>query len=397
VFALKLEGGRALNHRSRFFSQFQGYNTTTGAGTLAVSLADGQKYLNENLRGELSAAFDTGPLRHEMVLGYTSNLRAQNGRVAQPFNIAQNLYNPVAIARPVRTIALRDNPSEIHDKGAYIFDRIAFGDSLQAVLGVRRSDYESILSNATTTNQPTVYSAKRNSPSAALIYKPRPWASIYASYLEGLEEGGVAPANNVNANEILAPAKTKQSELGAKAELGKVVASLAYFAITRPSAYTNSDNRFVLDGEVEYNGLEFTAFGRLNDQVTLTASGLKMDAEQKRAANALVIGKRPENTPEWTASLFAEWSLPAVPGLAINGGLFAMGDRAVNAANQAFIPGYATADLGVRYSWEADDHNYTAQVNVENVFDKGYWGTAGNGLIGPGGPRLFKVQLSAAL
>lgn len=397
TFALKLEGGRALNHRSRYFSQFNLTNPTTGAGSLAVSLADDQKYLNENLRGELSAVFETGALRHEAVVGYTSNLRSQNGRVNQSFTYAQNLYAPVAVPTPRRTIALRDNPSEIRDKGAYVFDRIALGESFQAVLGVRRSDYESYLSNATAaTPVPTIYRAEKTSPSAALIYKPRPWASLYASYLEGLEEGGVAPASANNRFDILPPAETRQAEFGAKAELEGVVASLAYFTITRPSAYTNSANIFVLDGEVEYRGLEFAAFGRLNDHVTLTASALRMDAEQTRAANALVIGKRPENTPEWTASLFAEWSVPAVEGLALNAGVFAMGDRAVNPANQAFIPAYATLDVGVRYSWEAGGHDYSAQLNIENALDEGYWGTAGNNLIGPGGPRLVKVMLSAA-
>ncbi len=39
----------------------------------------------------------------------------------------------------------------------------------------------------------------------------------------------------------------------------------------------------------------------------------------------------------------------------------------------------------------------SAQVNVENVFDKGYWSTAGNGLLGVGAPRTVKLTLSAAL
>lgn len=395
IFALRVEGGRALNHRSRVFSQFQNYNVNTGAGTLSTSLADGQKYANENLRAELSAVFSTGPIRHDAVLGYTTNTRYQNGRVPQSGTLAQNLYNPVVLTAPTRTIPLRDNPSWIHDKGAYVFDRIAWGQ-WQAVLGLRRADYNSRLSNATTTNAPTLYSAEKTLPSAALIYKPREWLSLYGSYLEGLEEGGVAPANNINAFEILAPAQTKQKELGAKAELSGVVASIAYFEITRPSAYTNSANRFVLDGEVEYKGTEFTAFGKLTPDLSITASALLMDAKQTRAANAAVLGKLPENTARWTTSLFAEYSLPMLQGLSVNAGVFSIGRRAVNAANQAFAPGYTTADAGVRYRWEAGGHDYSAQVNVENIFDKGYWSTAGNGLIGQGAPRLIKFQITAA-
>jgi iron complex outermembrane receptor protein len=394
IFALKLEGGRAQTNRNRFFTQFQNYNVTTGAGTLQLSLADGQKYVNDNGRAELSAAFDTGPVRHEAVFGYTDNKRYQNGRVNQSFSLAQNLYNPrVLPGPPIRTIGLQDAPSTIRDKGAYVFDRISLGEEWQAILGLRRSDYESAA--RAVSGVVTRYTANKTSPAVSIIYKPRPTMSLYGSYLEGFEEGGIAPANNVNAFEILPPAKTQQIEVGAKAEFGGLVASLAYFEIKRPSAYTNSANRFILDGEVEYRGGEFAAFGDLNDQITITASALLLNAEQTRAANALVIGKRPENTPEWTASLFAEWRVPAVEGLALNAGVFAMGDRAVNAANQGFVGGYATVDAGLRYTREIDGHTVTGQINVENVFDKGYWSTAGNNLIGVGAPRTVKVTLSA--
>ncbi|MBL8555984.1 MAG: TonB-dependent siderophore receptor [Phenylobacterium sp.] len=396
VFALKLEGGRAQTNRNRFFSQFQNYNLTTGAGTLQVSLADGQKYVNDNGRGELSAAFDTGPIRHQAVAGYTENKRYQNGRVNQSFSFAQNLYNPVVIPGPPRrTIGLQDAPSTIRDKGAYVFDRIEVGDQWQAIVGLRRSDYESVARNVA--GVITRYAAKKTSPAVSLIYKPRPFVSLYGSYLEGFEEGGIAPANNVNAFEILPPAKTRQVEAGAKAEIGKVVASLAGFEIKRPSAYTNGANRFVLDGEVEYRGVEFAAFGDVSDRISITASALMLDAEQKRAANPLVIGKRPENTPKWTASLFGEWRVPAVDGLALNAGVFAMGARAVNAANQGFIGGYATVDAGVRYTREIDGRTLTGQINVENLFDKGYWSTAGNNLLGVGAPRTVKVTISAAI
>lgn len=397
IFAVKLEGGRAQTNRSRFFTQFQNYNVTTGAGTLQLSLADGQKYVNDNGRAELSANFDTGPVRHEAVLGYTDNKRYQNGRVNQSFSFPQNLYNPRVIpGPPIRTIPLQDAPSSIRDKGAYVFDRVSIGDQWQAILGLRRSDYESIARNAAgvvTAN----YTAKKTSPAVSVIYKPRENISLYGSYLEGFEEGGIAPANNANAFEILPPAKTEQIEAGAKAELGGVVASLAYFQIKRPSAYTNSANRFVLDGEVEYRGAEFTAFGELNDQISITASALVLEAEQKRAANLAIIGKRPENTPKWTASLFGEWRVPAVEGLALNAGVFAMSNRAVNPSNQGFVGGYATVDAGVRYSREIDGRTFTGQINVENLFDKGYWSTAGNNLIGVGAPRTVKFTLTAAL
>lgn len=394
IFAVKLEAGRAQTNRNRVFSQFQNYNMVTGAGTLSGSVVEGQKYVNDNMRGELSAKFDTGPLGHDLVIGYTENKRSQNGRQSEAFTSPQNLYNPIAIPYRARTQPLRDLPSTIKDEGVYAFNRVSLGEQFQAILGVRRTNYRSLDTTAGTQNR---YAAKKTSPAVSVLYKPATWMSFYGSYLEGFEAAGTAPASAVNNGEVLPPAKTKQKEVGAKAEVRGITASLAYFEIDRPSAYTNAANRFVLDGLVDYKGAEFAAFGSLSEQISITASGLLLDAAQKRAANALVIGKRPENTPKWTASLFAEWKLPMIEGLAINGGVFAMGNRAVNATNQAFIPGYTTADVGVRYTREVAGRTYSGQVNVENVLDKGYWSTAGNNLIGVGAPRTVKLTFSASL
>jgi iron complex outermembrane receptor protein len=139
------------------------------------------------------------------------------------------------------------------------------------------------------------------------------------------------------------------------------------------------------------------AAGDLTSSLSLIASGVWLDASLERAANPLLIGKRPENTPKWTGSLFAEYRLPQVEGLAVNAGLFYVGDRAVNPLNQAFIDGYVTASLGARLEREIGGKDTTLQVNVENLFGEDYWNTAGNNLLGVGAPRTVKFTLTRAL
>jgi len=388
---VRLEAGRAETWRDRSFSQFQNYDLATGAGTLRIQRTEGQKYRNDNLRAEISGAFSTGPLSHEATIGWTQNERRQNGQGNQTFDIAQNLYDPVPIAERRITSVLRPNPSKIFDQGVYVFDRMTWGP-VQAIAGLRWSDYKSVAAT-------TRYTSEKATPSLSVIYQPRGWLSVYGTYVEALEEGGIAPANTVNAFEVLPPAQSEQIEAGLKAELARgIVASLAYFQIKRPSAFTDTTtNRFVLDGETEYDGLEFAAFGELTPELSLTASALWLDAEQQKAANTALIGKRPENTPEWTGSLFMEWKPKALAGFAVNGGVFYVGDRAVNALNQAFVDGYATFSGGVRYERVVAGRKLAGQVNVENAFNKRYWNAAGNGLLGVGAPRVVKFQLSAAL
>lgn len=96
-FALRLEAGRAETFRDRAFNQFLNYNLTTGAGVLRIQRTKDQAYRNDNLRGELSSVFSTGPIEHEATFGWTQNERRQNGRASQTFEVAQNLYRPVPI------------------------------------------------------------------------------------------------------------------------------------------------------------------------------------------------------------------------------------------------------------------------------------------------------------
>jgi iron complex outermembrane receptor protein len=389
----KLEIGEAVTERDRFFSQFQNYNLATGDGQLQVSLTEDQRFTNRNARAEITGLVDTGPVAHEITFGVMANERRSRGFGAPNQLTPQNLFNPRRLPQlnfATRTVLARSN---ITDKGAYVFDRMAWGP-VQVLGGLRWSDYESVTTPPA--GRITPYQVKETTPLAAVIYKPVDWISLYATYLEGMEEGGVAPQTAINAFEVLPPAKSDQWEVGAKAEIGgSVVTSVSYFEITRPNAFTNSDRRFVLDGEVEYRGVEAMLSGEITDGLSLIASVLWMDAEQTRGT-AAIVGKRPENTAEWTASVFADWQTPWIEGLHLSAGLFYTGDRAVNPQNQAFIDGYVLAEVGARLTREIAGGETTVQVNVENLADKQYWNTAGNGLIGVGAPRTVKFRVTRA-
>lgn len=387
--ATLVEFGQSETERDRAFSQFQGYDLTSGAGTLRVFLTHGQYYRNRNGRMEIAAAFATGALTHELVIGATRNERFQNGIGSQLVDLPQNLYAPMPVPSRSITAALPRNPSTITDDGIYLFDRIRIGERWQVIAGTRYSDYE----NETPT---THYKKSDLTPSLGVVFKPANNWSIYGTYLEGLEEGGIAPANTINAFEVLPPAISEQYEIGVKVEAARGLAvTLAGFQIERPSAFT-LNNRFVQDGRSRYRGVEFVAAGELSTDWSLIASGVWLDAEQIAAANAQLIGKRPENTPEYTTSLFAEYRLPAVEGLALNAGAFYIGNRAVNVLNQAYIDGVTTYSAGARYRFEISERAVTTQLNVENLTNKSYWNSAGNGLLGVGAPRTVKLSASVS-
>jgi Outer membrane receptor proteins, mostly Fe transport len=59
------------------------------------------------------------------------------------------------------------------------------------------------------------------------------------------------------------------------------------------------------------------------------------------------------------------------------------------------LPGYVRFDAGV---FATIDEHWKAQLNVENLFNTGYWATAdGNNNISPGQGRTIRVKLTAKL
>ncbi|NJO12450.1 MAG: TonB-dependent siderophore receptor, partial [Gammaproteobacteria bacterium] len=327
---LSASGGRSYLDRNRYFSQFQNYNLGTGNGTVQVTLTNGNINENNNYRGELSGAFFTGPLKHELTLGFTQNKREAEVTTNPTATYAQNLYDPVEpaeIALPARVVR---TANEIDDQGLYLFDRISYREWLQLLVGVRQTDYES-QTLTLATGARARYEADETTPAFGLVIKPREGLSFYGTYIEGLEEGGVAGPTTVNAGEILPPNTSEQFELGIKAEFGRTLATLGYFDIDRASAFVNTAiNRFVQDGRTSYKGFEFSLSGEITDSLSVYATAMSLDATQERTANAALAGLRPENTPEFTGTRYSTNSVPVVPGLAVSGGVFHTGDRPIN-------------------------------------------------------------------
>ncbi len=390
--------GRSDLTRNRFFSQFQNFSLATGAGTVAVTLTNGNVNENNNYRGELSGAFFTGPLKHELTFGYTSNKREAEVTNNPSATYAQNLYAPVApapIALPARVVA---TANEIKDEGIYLFDRISSKEWLQLLVGVRQTDYQSETARRIAPLTVTRYEADETTPAVGLVIKPREWLSFYGTYIEGLEEGGVAGVAQVNAGEVLPPNTSEQLEVGVKAEVGKTLLTLGYFDIDRASAFIDTvTNRFVQDGRTTYKGFEFSASGEVTENLSIYATAMSLDAAQEKTATAALLGLRPENTPKFTGSLFVEYRVGAVPGLALSAGVFHTGNRPINQANIAIVDGFTTYDLGAAYSTDVFGKRTTFRINAENVTDEKYWAATASSLLNPNLPPTIKLSVTTRL
>jgi len=429
AWALTVSGGISDETRTRISSTL----TPTKRGVndlnnLLILIQPDATYKNRYLRAELAGTFDTGPFNHELLVGITDNRRdqftsnsvsmnctASNQATFAPISAAtgvhscqQNIFNPLLvpeIAIPARTGTL----SRISDLGAYAFDRVKFHDWLQLLGGVRKSWYkeQNLTTGAVTTKVNPI------SGSAGIVIKPKSWASLYATYIEGLETTPLAPVTAVNAGAQLPASTSQQYEGGIKIEPKKgLLFQLAYFNINRVSTYVNPQNVFVEDGRARYSGVEASLTGEVTRDLSVYLSGLRLSAKQISGAPTVIttnpktgvvtvsptlVGREIENTAKWSGSIAAEYRLTSlVEGLSVNGGVFYTGRRAIDAFNRAFVPSYALLNLGAAYTTKIAGHGLTFRVNGENVTGKRYWASTGADLVAEGTPTTIKFAISTS-
>jgi iron complex outermembrane receptor protein len=236
--------------------------------------------------------------------------------------------------------------------------------------------------NTNGTEQPTSHFDKsRVTPTASLIYKPVPWISTYASYIESLLPGTIVPTTGsvtyTNAGQMLPPIVSEQYEVGAKATLGGLLLTGALFYIDETNQYasTNADGTqtYKQDGRVIHDGVEFTATGKATANLTLFGGLTLMDCKVDRTSSPVLEDKTPTNVAEQMAKLYAEYAVPWVRGLTLTGGVYYTGTFYGDAMNTDKLPSVITGDVGARYTTTVFEKPVILRLNAMNVTNQSYW------------------------
>ena len=339
----------------------------------------------------LDAVFDTVGIGHEMTFGYQGNIaRVRYNTDYIPFPGPQYVSvtpevpfgeQPQA-AKPAYDLGDGDYhlASRSQADSVLIGDVITFNEQWSTILGVTHSRIKTFSDNFVWVeafgSAPAIedYSETETSPNVSLVYKPVEWLTTYVTYIEGLQTGGVAPSGSNNAGQALAPIVSEQYEIGAKAELGGALYTVALFDIEKPNTYTNAANFFVQDGMQNNKGLEFSVTGNVTPALTLVGGVTLLDPVVEGAANAANDGNRPVDVARHLAKLYGEYAIFGVPGLTLTGGAFYTGKQYTDEANDNTIPSFTTFDLGGRYRMAlADERALTLRANLSNLTDEEYW------------------------
>lgn len=332
-------------------------------------------------QGFADITFDTGAISHKITTGYHMYSDKSWGT---PYNPNTGWLGPFPMSSPIRLPepAFPEDTSSpyyagyIRNHNFVIGDQVDFNEQWSALVGV---NYSRITSHALDRDgklaQPD-YDEGRLSPSVSLMYKPMPWMTVYGSYIEGLEQGGVAPENSSNKNQIMPPMVSKQKEVGVKAELGGVLLTAALFDIEKAYEFLTLPDSpdevgvYTQDGRQRHRGIEITASGKATDELTIMGGLTLLDA---KVEGGEYDGNEPMNVAKVVAKLYTEYEVPAIEGLVLTGGVYYTGKQWANDVNDDRLPSYTTLDLGMRYTTEQFGNPLTLRLNVSNVADKNYW------------------------
>jgi iron complex outermembrane receptor protein len=320
-------------------------------------------------------SLDTGPIAHKLTMGYHMYSDRSWG---SEYNVNTGWTGPYPWDSPTHlpTPDFPPDTSDMYYKGFVrnhnfvVGDQIQFNDQWSALVGVNYSRIVNVALESSGARSQPDYDQGRVSPSVSVMYKPMPWMTLYGSYMEGLEQGGIAPDTATNPNAVMAPMVSKQKEIGIKAELGNVLLTGALFDIEKAYEFTDSNNVYTQDGRQNHRGVEFTATGKLTDDLTIVGGVTLLNA---RVVGGESDGNAPMNVANVLAKIYAEYEVPGMPGLILTGGVYHTGKQWANDANTDRLPAYTTLDLGMRYTTEISGRPLTLRLSANNVTNENYW------------------------
>jgi len=333
-------------------------------------------------------AVQTGFVRHDLALG-ASQFRTTVHNPDYVFNFSgvSNYFDPVPL--PEATDPLTPAVSyRQKETAAYGQDTLSFGSQWKLILGARQTRIERQATGA------VEFDWKKDvfTPNVAVVFKPGPNVSTYVSYAKGLEQGDPAPFGTTNQSQVLDPLDSRQVEAGVKWDVvPELNVQAAAFRIEKPLEFVDATNTWVQSGTQRHTGVELSVAGRVTPNLTVFGGITLLDPVQQSTGDPSRDGRQKSNVAKRRASLFAEYTVPGVAGLVLNGRWQYVGRRPVTDDNSVWVDGYDVFGIGARYTMTVRRLPTTFGVTVDNVFDKNYWKDVGLGYLHLGAPRTWNL------
>lgn len=354
--------------------------------------------------GGLRGRVQTGPVSHQLNISanglWQEKRNAFESTATTPINnrLFGNLYDPYPSAEPTPSVSgdLHDprKTAKVVNRSVALSDTLGFmDDRLLLTLGLRRQSIGADAWNAASGARTANYQDSITTPAYGVVFKATDSLSFYANRIESLQQGATAPNAALNRGTMFAPYRTEQVEAGVKLDLGTVGGSLSVYRIEQPQGVTGTDNIYRIDAEQRNRGVELNLFGEPLSGLRVLGGATWVDAELRGTAGGSNDGNQAVGVPEFQFNVGADWDVPGVSGLSVNGLLLRTGGQYYDTANTLSIPAWTRVDLGARYAMKLEEERrLTLRAGLENVADKAYWASTNGGYLTQGEPRTLKVS-----
>jgi len=393
--------------------------TITGPDTGSMSLSAYQNTTNrENLFNQTDFTYKTftGPVFHTLAFG--TEFGRQTGlsyRETGFFNGSTSLpgvnpFDPTYFGPVTFSHVVVNNPAPGQSSGdansvyrlnvssAYAQDQIDVTRWLQVIAGVRFDRFDL---TATDRNIPGGLTRNRTddkvSPRFGVIFKPVDNVSIYGAYsISYLPASGDQFSTLSDSTLILDPQKFENTEVGAKWNINpKLLWTAALYELHRtgqPIPDGNNPGFSLPNGSTTVRGFETALNGYITADWQSILGYAYTDARiAKDLSTTVVAGNRVQLVPYNQFSWWNKYQLN--PQWAAAVGVIYLGNSYASSDDTVKLPGFVRVDAAV---YLKIDKTWSAQLNIENIFDKGYWASAdGNNNISPGQGRTFRVLARA--
>ncbi|BAT60889.1 putative TonB-dependent receptor BfrD precursor [Variibacter gotjawalensis] len=398
---------RYANYNKWYQNVFPG-SAVNNKGELTLSAynnrADRENIFNQT---DITWKFNTHGLKHTMLVGgevgHQSgyNYRESGtfaGKTATVLASNPTSYAPVKFANNGTSDANANN--RVNLGAAYIQDQIEITRWLQVIGGVRFDRFDVAIDHHNTKpTAPRDASRIDNlwSPRIGVVLKPQDNMSIYYSYsVSYLPSSGDQFSALQNNSDAIKPEKFENNEIGFKWEiLPRLQFATAIYNLDRANSKfvdPNDTSKFLTTGSTRTRGFEASIGGYITDDWQMFGGYAYTDSRVTgQTSGTVTIGKRVGLVPYNTFSLWNRYQIDAKWGVGL--GLIHFTESYATSDNTVRLPGWTRVDAAVYY--KVTD-NIRAQVNIENILDKGYYATAdGNNNITPGAPRTVRASLIA--
>jgi iron complex outermembrane receptor protein len=367
---------------------------------------------NDQVQMGVSSKFNSGSIEHNLKYGISllkRNIYQGQARFDYDYVNYQprdNIYSLNASISPGSTEVGPQKKTLDHQQNSFfIQDNIKLNDKVNLYLSTR---FIELSDKSYSTSGASVGELKKSYllPSIGATYKFNTRTTNYISFSEGVESG-TRPIETsfVNANP-LNPRKTNQIEIGTRyAATNDSLIAATLFRASRPNEYAgtyissgSNAGKYTdikQDGDVVHTGVELSYAQKVTKRLSLTSSAMYLEAKQEGASIASMNGSQAIGIPSWRAVMFADYQLPQVEKMSVQGGWTYVSSKPVTLDDSLSVPGYHKFDAGLRYVDKVGKSKATYRVFVENLFDKFYWRdvsqTYGSNTLYPGIPRIFRA------